>query len=59
MPDDPHASATDIACADCAGSGRWWFPATRPLGTFAAHLTDDDLLARMSTPTATGATRGN
>lgn len=57
-PDEPRGSASDMACGDCAGSGRWWYPATRPLGTFTAHLTDRELRARTSAGTATGATHG-
>lgn len=58
-PCDPHGSASDVACDDCAGSGRWWYPVLRPLGTLTAHLTDRQLRARTSAGTATGAAHGN
>lgn len=58
-PRAPSASASDVACADCAGSGRWWFPVTRPLGTFSAHLTDAELRSRFVTGTAMGAAHGD
>ncbi len=48
-PLDPRGPVTDEACADCAGSGRWWFPAIRRLGVFTAHLTDAQLRAHLRT----------
>lgn len=58
-PRHPHAAASDMVCGDCAGSGRWWFPAIRPLGAFTAHLTDAQLRARVSTGASQGAVHGD
>lgn len=35
--------ASDTECPDCGGSGRWWYPDTRLIGSFTAHLTDSEL----------------
>jgi hypothetical protein len=58
-PRDPHAAALDAPCADCEGSGRWWFPATRPFGVFTAHLTDAQVRSQITTAGDNGALRGN
>ena len=36
-------AASDTECPDCGGSGRWWYPDTRLIGSFTAHLTDAEL----------------
>lgn len=48
-PFDLRGPVTDEACADCSGSGRWWYPAIRGLGAFTAHLTDAQLRAHLWT----------
>jgi hypothetical protein len=58
-PCDPHGAALDEACAECSGSGRWWFPAIRRLGAFTAHLTDAQLRHQLWSGIATGAAPGN
>lgn len=58
-PRDPHAAALDGPCADCDGSGRWWFPAIRPRGVFTAHLTDAQLRVQGTMAGKEGALRGN
>lgn len=57
-PRDLQAAPLDDACGDCSGSGRWWYPAIRRLGTFTAHLTDAQLRAQLWTA-GDGATLGN
>jgi hypothetical protein len=52
---NPHRAAADMVCADCAGSGRWWFPAIRALGAFTPHLTDTQLRAQVSMRAGRGA----
>lgn len=47
-PHDQSGPLLDEACADCSGSGRWWYPAIRGLGTFTAHLTDTQLRAHLT-----------
>lgn len=46
------AAPSDHECPECGGSGRWWYPDTRLLGSFTAHLTDRELrvLLRAATP---------
>lgn len=58
-PRNPHGAAVDMTCDDCSGSGRWWFPAIRPLGRFTAHLTDAQLRVWIATGTRRGAVDGN
>jgi hypothetical protein len=59
VPGDSHGAVLDMVCGDCEGSGRWWFPAIRPLGAFTAHLTDAQLLAWVPTGERQRAAHGN
>ena len=58
-PREPQGLASDMGCGDCAGSGRWWFPAIRPLGACTAHLTDAQLRTQISTGAPWGAVHGD
>lgn len=58
-PRDLEGVASDMVCGDCGGSGRWWFPAIRPLGALTAHLTDAQLRTQVSTGAPQGAAHGN
>lgn len=46
--------ASDTECPDCGGSGRWWYPDTRLIGSFTAHLTDAELRVLLRAATADG-----
>lgn len=57
-PPDPHGAALDGPCADRSGSGRWWFSATRTLGTSGAHRNDAPLRIQIAAGDR-GAARGH
>ena len=58
-PAAPHAPPVEEACLDGGGSGRWWFPAIRALGTFTAPLTDAELRDRLRSGLVKGGARGD
>lgn len=42
-PGSSSGSAKGEICQECNGSGRWWFPELRGIGSLAIHLTDAEL----------------
>jgi hypothetical protein len=53
------AAPVIVACPDCAGTGRWWYPEKRRTGVAAHHLTDVGLRDVLRRAARQEAGRGN
>ena len=58
-PSEVDGLASAATCPDCGGSGRWWFPDLRALGSFTAHLTDAELRVLLRAAAPKGVLHGN